>query len=83
MTEQTKVVFRKYKDGSILALFPSTGYGLCLIESYMHIGQHGGADYNGCILDTKPATPAEYQELKTELESLGYNLKVIKRRSNR
>jgi hypothetical protein len=81
----TEVIFRKYKNGNkeIIALFPyvcETRFGTC--ESYMHIGQHGTADYLGVMQDTKPATPAEYADLKAELENYGpaeanYNLKVI------
>ena len=82
-TDKTKVVFRKYKDGSILALFPHERWDLTnFVSSYMHMGQHGGADYNGCIKDTKPAIQIEYKDLFNELEGIGYNLKVIKRRGS-
>lgn len=82
----TEVIFRKFKSGNkeILALFPydtERRFGTC--ESYMHIGQHGTADL-GIIASTKLATPAEYADLKAELENYGpveanYNLKVIKK----
>lgn len=81
----TEVIFRKYKNGNkeIIALFPydtERRYGQC--SSYMHIGQHGAAEYSGVMENTKPATPLEYADLKTELENYGsedshYNLKVI------
>ena len=74
----TKVIFRKYKDGDILALFPQVpadDLGV-LCSSYQHIGQHGGADYTLCISKTKPATPEEYAKLKAELENSGYCLIV-------
>ena len=79
-TEKTKVVFRKFKDGEILALFPYEPDTANFCTSYMHIGQHSGADYSGCIKRTKPANEAEYNALKEELTSIGYNLTVIKRR---
>lgn len=84
--EQTRVVFRKYKsNGDILALFPdieeNSFYHYC--GSYEHTGQHGAADYQGCIELTTPATPDEYSDLKKELELLGYNLKPIKRNVKR
>ena len=41
----------------------------------MHMGQHGGASKD--LKHLRNATPSEYQELKNELESIGYNL-VIK-----
>ena len=83
-TEITKVVFRKFKQGGdILALFPEIPAdmnGHC--QSYQHIGQHGAADFYHCIHTlTVPAKPAEYADLKAELEGRGYNLQVIQRAS--
>lgn len=78
-TEKTLVVFRKFKDGAVIALFPEfINYPDGACESYMRIGQHGAADYNGLLSITKLATPKEYASLKRELESgpYGYNLKV-------
>jgi hypothetical protein len=51
------------------------------ILSYEHIGQHGGADYQGVIDRTVPATEAEYSGLKRELEGTGYNLEAYKRQT--
>jgi hypothetical protein len=80
-TEITKVVFRKWPDGTIDALFPELKWwgGSSDCTSYQHIGQHGPADYFHCISKTKLALPPEYKALKKELESIGYNLKVIKK----
>jgi hypothetical protein len=77
----TKVVFRAWTNGDILALFPelpatNDGY---TCQSYEHVGQHGAADYHGCLHQTRPATDAEYAELKAELERIGYVLDVVKR----
>ena len=82
----TKVIFRKFRDGDIIALFPEeisepTPY---YCSSYAHVGQHGAADPVLVISMTKPASPAEYADLKRELENYGpkdanYNLKVISR----
>ena len=79
MENKTSVIFRKFKDGEIIALFPyeienKEGH----VMSYMHNGQHGGAVL-GIILDTELATPSEYKDLKAELESIGYDLKICKR----
>lgn len=80
----TKVVFRKFKgDGEIIALFPEIDEGNYKCSSYMHVGQHGGADYIKVVADTHPARPEEYQDLKQELESMGYNLQVMRRYSKR
>lgn len=70
----TKVIFRKFKDGEIIALFPQEpatrdGWG-CL--SYMHVGQHGSADPM-IVHGTKPAKWNEFVELLRELQSIGYN----------
>lgn len=78
--EKTRVIFRKFKDGDILALFPEIDEGGACVESYQHVGQHSGADYNGCMRVTVPATPEEYKDLVVELECIGYNLLIRKRR---
>lgn len=81
---KTDVIFRKYSNGNILALFP---YDInpfnYFVGSYMHMGQHSSADYLGCIKSTKPATREEYQNLFEELISIGYILNVIKKRMKR
>lgn len=74
------VIFRKYKDDEIIALFPTLqeGPGLCL--SYMHHGQHGSADRELVTKQTSPATLKEYRKLAFELEEhIGYKLKPITR----
>ena len=79
---KTDVTFRKWKDDSILALFPH-----CVdtfeggVSSYEHIGQHSTADYGHCIHNTTLAKEHEYKPQKDELESIGYNLNVIKRQN--
>jgi len=79
----TEVVFRRFpEDNAIIALFPYEIYnGRGGINSYMHIGQHGEAEYSACVKNASLAKESEYADLKSELESLGYNLKVIKRRN--
>lgn len=78
-TEQTLVVFRKWGNGEIIALFPedSEKPGECL--SYMHIGQHSSASYSWCMNRTKKASPEEFNALRQELESIGYNLKICEK----
>ncbi len=49
------------------------------VTCYQHVGGHCGADYYRCIRDSRPATPAEYAELKLEMERRGYRLHVAKR----
>lgn len=74
---KTEVIFRKFKNGDVIALFPyeiEDYHANCL--SYEHNGQHSAADYWHCIAKSKPAKLNEYTDLFKELESLGYNLKV-------
>lgn len=77
-----RVVFRKWKNSDIVALFPDepwsrSGYA---VTSYMHVGQHGAADYAGVIADTSPAQENEYKDLLNELKATGYtDLHVVQR----
>jgi hypothetical protein len=74
------VIFRKWANGDVIALFPELPHNDQFCTSYMHIGQHGGASYSGVIDQTTPATPEEYASLKRELENDPYNYKLIVRR---
>lgn len=76
----TKVIFRKFKDGEVIALFPELPGSMSLshCQSYMHIGQHGTSS-TSIYYDTKPVKPIDYMCLKTELWSLGYRVKVVSR----
>ena len=79
--EIVPVVFRKDK-GEIVAVFPDDpsdgrpGNMGC----YTHLGQHGGCSRDW-YLTSKPATPAEYESLKRELESepYEYRFRVLRR----
>jgi len=78
----TEVIFRKFKTSEIIALFPYVKDSRYFVSSYMHIGQHSGADYQHVIQTTKPATESEYMDLYNKLtKQIGYNLKVIKKAS--
>lgn len=82
--EKTVVIFRKFPKGEVVALFPeiqaNNHHGECLC--YQHVGQHGPASYS-MVDRTKLASAAEYAELKTELESIGYDLLIRKRINKR
>lgn len=77
-----RVVFRRWKDGGVIALFPHMPEGRGLVNSYEHVGQHGAADYHGVVRETRPAKPAEYASLLRELKRVGYN-PCIRRRASR
>ena len=81
-TEKTIVVFRKWKDThDVIALFPGIPETRGMVQSYMHVGQHAGADYAGVIKATTPAEPRDYMDLLAELTSSGYNLEIRERRT--
>ena len=78
----TPVIFRKFKEGDIIAIFPTMSGTLnqYTCNSYQHIGQHGSCDPISLIQNTKLAKPEEYEELFQELINIGYDdLKVYKR----
>lgn len=78
-TETTRVVFRKFPDGEVIALFPEIVEGVGMISSYLLVGQHGAAS-TSIVYSTKPASRDEYSKIKEELENhCGYNLDVRKR----
>jgi len=84
--ERTIVIFRKWhtrQDGhGVIALFPGVPGGRAgLCDSFEHMGQHGSADPAAVIRRTRPAAPAEYADLKNELEAApyGYVLDVRQR----
>jgi hypothetical protein len=82
---KTDVIFRNWNSSDfnlIIALFPyliNDNDGN--VMSYESLGQHSGADYDGVIKGTTPAKENEYNSLKSELESIGYDLNIIKRRN--
>lgn len=79
LTVEEKVLFRMWEK-DVIAIFPEiVGNDPVTCQSYMHVGQHGACDPNHVIRRSRPATPAEYADLKAELESRGYVLQVIQR----
>lgn len=85
-TEETTVIFRRFRSGNkeVIALFPydiQTQDYSC--GSYMHVGQHGAANYQALLSTTRLANPedADVKALKKELESYPYNYRfnVVKR----
>jgi hypothetical protein len=86
MTDEpiTPVIFRADKrDGDVTAVFPTdpADYtGECM-GCYAHVGQHSQCSLAWYHSHTRPATPAEYADLKAELEAApyGYRLAVYKR----
>jgi hypothetical protein len=79
------VVFRRWQDhsGDVIALFPETPADVHgrYCDSFMHVGQHGAADYHGVIQHTVPVGPKQYAELAEELWRIGYDLRPVKHAS--
>ena len=81
MKKELKVVFRKFDDGEIIAMFPQFGNKRnWKIDSYMHIGQHGECDPMITNI-TKLATESEYESLLKEIQSIyhEYDIRVMKK----
>jgi len=83
---QTTVVLRQYPDGEVIALMPDDvdprdGTVTC----YLHVGQHGAADYSHVIAATRVANmlAPEVIALRDELVAIGYNAKYRQRRDRR
>jgi hypothetical protein len=77
----TRVAFRKFSGGDVIAIMPdackrnNVRYGpMCM--SYMHVGQHSECTLS-MLDELEPATPEEYAELRRELEGIGYKIEVI------
>lgn len=81
----TKVIFRTFGDGDVIALFPqlpgtNNGWWYCL--SYMHIGQQVAVPW-GFTGFTRPSAEEEYRDLLAELKAIGYDDLVIAKRVTR
>ena len=79
MSELTRVAFRQFDDGEVIALFPDVPWTWNpndgMITSYMHNGQHDGASIE--LLDElEQPTPTDITPLYLELLRIGYDLKM-------
>lgn len=66
-----KVVFRKFKEGDVIALFCDSAKDCNAgnVMSYQHVGQHGEASRH-LGRNLKLATPDEYAPLLRELRAV-------------
>ena len=67
--DKVKVIFRKDREGNIIAFLPELRVNYGNIASYMHIGQHSEADY-WFYKETKKADKSEYSSLLDELKRI-------------
>lgn len=75
-----RVIYRTWAKGDVIALLPDIEAGLFYCSSYIHVGQHGAADYRYVVEQTKQAKVSEYADLASELREIGYNLRVVRHR---
>jgi hypothetical protein len=78
------VHFRKFNgdyNNQVTAVFPYVTDGSLDVVCYAHVGQHSSVEWNYVPM-SKPATKAEYAPLKKELESIGYEVKTVNKRSH-
>jgi len=65
-------IYREF-EGETIALWPDTiadMQGNCM--SYLHVGQHGAANYGFVMKKSKPAKPEAIRALRKELLEIGY-----------
>ena len=75
-----KVIFRKEKEGNIIAFLPETPATYGRIECLTRIDGHCEADLMYYRYETKPASQEEYQSLLAWMKNAyGYNPRVMKR----
>ena len=73
--EPTKVMFL-VNNNELFAYFPEEIHNGEYRTGYSHIGQHS-AVHPEYAEESREATPEEYQDLKNELEGIGYNLDIL------
>lgn len=78
---RTRVIFRRYKAGDVVAILLDVPANLGYVTCYAHVGQHDEGHYFRVMGDTRPATAAEYAALARELDGRGYDLVLRKRRT--
>ena len=67
--DKVKVIFRKDKEGNIIAFLPELRVNYGNIASYMHIGQRSEASY-WFYKETKKVDKSEYNSLLDELKNI-------------
>jgi hypothetical protein len=83
--DRIPVIFRRWRDsGEIIALFPTLLWNEFSddVTSYMHVGQHGGANYASVISRSTPvnALDRDVINLLYELAEQGYDNLVARQR---
>lgn len=86
MNDPETVILRQWKeDDGAIALWPYQPEVDGTVLSYEQVGQHGGANYQGVIAQTRVADPFDWRviALRAELERIGYHPIYRQRRCRR
>lgn len=76
MADDIDDVIFKLEGKDVVAFFPAIpGTSAYDCSCFAHLGQHGSSDL-GYASALKPATPAQYADLKAELERVPYEYKL-------
>jgi hypothetical protein len=81
----TPVIFRTFKDHTVLALLPTipADYQGFFVTCFDLTCSHGSADYGAMIQNSRPSTEEEYKKtLDVMTRNYGYDLTVFCRRSS-
>lgn len=77
------VIFKRFDNSEILAIFPDTEQhlvGQSLVESYSSVNKHRSID-SSYIYDLPNASYSQYKALSEELEEIGYvGIKILNKR---
>lgn len=78
---EPRIIFRKFKEGDVIALLPDNPANYGKVDSYQHVGQHGESDL-AITRSTVKATPEEYGPLLRELQGIyGRQFRIMARLS--
>jgi len=79
----TPVIFKR-EGHDVCAFFPTLPGDMnpATMSCYAHVGQHGAADM-AYVSNCRPARPHEYADLLAELQRIGYDDLIIRRRMTR
>ena len=75
---KTRVIFKKFPDGEVVACLLDVPANRYCVVTYQHVGQHSEGDIS-TTASFSPANVGEYGSLQEELESMGYVLEIRKK----
>ena len=76
MKNHLEVIFRKFPECDVVAIFPDFNWDKSTITAYQHIGQHGGISKN-YLEFTEPCEYEEYSSLLEELKIIYDEFELI------